>query len=244
MAMFGPEDHLVADHVSKTYGHGDARVDAIKDVTLAIPRGAYLAVVGASGSGKSTLMAVLGLLDRATSGTYRVFGRETETMSPRARAHFRRETVGFIFQSFHLMNDRSVVDNVSLPLVYAGMVPQAQNRRAGELLDRVGLTSKARKRPTELSGGEQQRVAIARALANRPQILLADEPTGNLDSATGAMILDLFDDLRQGGDLTLLVVTHDQQVAGRAERQVRMNDGMVIEDTGTAATASARLAFS
>ncbi|MGD9751567.1 MAG: ABC transporter ATP-binding protein [Acidimicrobiia bacterium] len=203
---------------------GPPEVRAVQDVDLVIPRGDYVSILGPSGSGKSTLLNLLGLLDRPTSGTYRLDGIDTATLPEARRAHLRGSRIGFVFQSFHLLNHRSVEENVGLALLYSGVPPRARRERAVAALERVGLGHRLGFTPLTLSGGERQRVAVARAVVNRPSLLLADEPTGNLDQATSAQILDLFDELHADG-LTLAVITHDTEVAARARHRVRMEDG-------------------
>jgi len=212
--------------VSRTFQAGDVSVTALKDADLSIGRGEYVAIVGPSGSGKSTLLNLLGLLDRPTEGTYHLEGVDTSLLEEGQRAGLRSRRIGFVFQSFHLLAHRTVLENVLLATVYNGM-PRAERVPAAEAaLRRVGLGHRMDFRPTTLSGGERQRVAIARALVTRPGLLLADEPTGNLDSATGEAVLELFDELRADG-LTLIVVTHDDYVSSHADRLVRLRDGRV-----------------
>lgn len=212
--------------VSRTFQAGDVSVTALKDADLSIGRGEYVAIVGPSGSGKSTLLNLLGLLDRPTEGTYHLEGVDTSQLQEGQRAGLRSRRIGFVFQSFHLLAHRTVLENVLLATVYNGM-PRAERVPAAEAaLRRVGLGHRMDFRPTTLSGGERQRVAIARALVTRPGLLLADEPTGNLDSATGEAVLELFDELRADG-LTLIVVTHDDYVSSHADRVVRLRDGRV-----------------
>ncbi|HZM42774.1 MAG TPA: ABC transporter ATP-binding protein [Acidimicrobiales bacterium] len=207
---------------------GPPAVHAVRDVDLVIRRGDYVSIAGPSGSGKSTLLHVMGLLDRPTAGTYRLDGVDTQAMSERERAGWRGRRIGFVFQAFHLLGARSVAENVELAMVYTGVTRRRRAERALAALDRVGLGHRVAFSPATLSGGERQRVAIARALVGGPSLLLADEPTGNLDSATAAAILDLFDDLHRDG-LTLAVVTHDEAVSRRAQRRVRTVDGSVRE---------------
>jgi putative ABC transport system ATP-binding protein len=207
---------------------GPPAVHAVRDVDLVIRRGDYVSIAGPSGSGKSTLLHVMGLLDRPTAGTYRLDGVDTRAMSERERAGWRGRRIGFVFQAFHLLGPRSVAENVELAMVYTGVPRRLRAERALAALDRVGLGHRVAFSPATLSGGERQRVAIARALVGGPSLLLADEPTGNLDSATAAAILDLFDDLHRDG-LTLAVVTHDEAVSRRAQRRVRTVDGSVRE---------------
>lgn len=212
--------------VSRTFQAGDVSVTALKDAELSVGRGEYVAIVGPSGSGKSTLLNLLGLLDRPTEGTYHLEGVDTSLLEEGQRAGLRSRRIGFVFQSFHLLAHRTVLENVLLATVYNGM-PRAERVPAAEAaLRRVGLGHRMDFRPTTLSGGERQRVAIARALVTRPGLLLADEPTGNLDSATGEAVLELFDELRADG-LTLIVVTHDDYVSSHADRVVRLRDGRV-----------------
>jgi len=218
----------IAD-LQKVYVMGEEQVGALAGADLAIGRGEYVAVIGPSGSGKSTLMNILGGLDRPSGGTYRFEGEDVGGFSDDELAAFRRRRIGFVFQSFQLLPRLSALQNVELPMVYGG-VPGAERRaRARELLERVGLGARAGHRPTQLSGGQQQRVAIARALANRPDLLLADEPTGALDSHTSEEILSLFGELNAAG-LTLVIVTHDPDVAAQAHRRVAFRDGLIVSD--------------
>lgn len=213
------------DRVSKVYGTGDAQVRALDRVTFRIPEGSLTAIYGPSGSGKSTLLNLIGLLDRPTSGTYRIRGIDTASIrSDRTRAQLRRETFGFIFQQFNLLPKLSALDNVMLPAIYAGR--RDRQRRACELLHTVGLSDRLHHRPSELSGGQQQRVAIARSLMNEPKILLADEPTGNLDRATGQSILTLLNELHANGQ-TVILVTHDAAITAGAEQTLSVVDGRV-----------------
>jgi putative ABC transport system ATP-binding protein len=215
--------------LKKTYLMGEEEVPALAGVSLSIARGEYVAVIGPSGSGKSTLMNILGGLDRPTSGSYAFEGEAVAGFSDDELADFRRRRIGFVFQSFQLLPRLTALQNVELPMIYAG-VPRAERRaRAAELLDRVGLGSRMGHRPTQLSGGQQQRVAIARSLANRPHLLLADEPTGALDTHTGDEVLKLFEELNAGG-LTLAIVTHDPEVAEQAHRRVAFRDGHIVSD--------------
>jgi putative ABC transport system ATP-binding protein len=217
-----------AENVTREYQLGGVTVPALRGVSVTIPAGDYAAILGPSGSGKSTLMHLLGGLDRPTSGTLRIAGRDVTELSATELARLRNHTIGFVFQSFHLLPRTTAVDNVALPLVYGGVRAGERRRRAAEMLDRVGLAHRLRHRPNQLSGGEQQRVAIARALVTDPTLLLADEPTGNLDSATGAEVLALLETLNRESGVAVVVVTHDQEVAGRAARQIRMRDGLVV----------------
>ena len=203
-------------------------IHALRGVSMRIDRGEFVAIVGASGSGKSTLMNVLGLLDRPDAGMYRLNGREVSSLTVKEQAHLRNAKIGFVFQSFHLLAHRSVLENVALAMVYTGVPRRERGDRARAALERVGLGHRIEFSPATLSGGERQRVAIARALVGGPSLLLADEPTGNLDSVTAGSILDLFDSLH-GQGLTLAVVTHDEAVSRRAQRRVRTVDGRVHE---------------
>jgi putative ABC transport system ATP-binding protein len=213
--------------VSKIYGSGDAEVRALDGLNLTVQRGDYLAVMGASGSGKSTAMNILGCLDRPTSGSYRLNGTEVESLSDDQLADLRNRELGFVFQQFHLLPQLSALENVVLPMVYAGVSPRERRERAVAALERVGLGQRLANRPNQLSGGQQQRVAIARAIINKPALLLADEPTGALDSRTTEEVLAIFDDLHRGG-ITLVLVTHEDDVAARAGQVVHFRDGRVV----------------
>jgi putative ABC transport system ATP-binding protein len=204
-------------------------VRAVDEVDLDVPAGETLAVMGPSGCGKSTLLHLLGGLERPTGGEVWLAGQRIDTLSERALARMRRRSIGFVFQSFHLMEELSAAENVELPALLAGRSPRAARRRAAELLERVGLTDRVRHLPSNLSGGECQRVAIARALVNEPLVVLADEPTGNLDTAAMVDVLRLFQELRSAGQ-TLLIVTHDERVAATADRLVSMCDGTFVDD--------------
>lgn len=205
---------------------GHPPVDAVRGVDLTVSRGEYVAVVGRSGSGKSTLLHLLGLLDRPTAGTYTLDGVDTAALGERQRARLRALRIGFVFQRFHLVAHASAIDNVVLGGLYAGRAARARRADAARVLDRVGLTHRRQATPDVLSGGERQRVAIARALVNSPSVLLADEPTGNLDSVTAADVLGLFDELHADG-ATIVMITHDPDVAARADRTIRIVDGQV-----------------
>jgi len=215
--------------LKKVYVMGGEQVPALAGISLSIDRGEYVAVIGPSGSGKSTLMNILGGLDRPTDGAYRFEGEDVGGFSDDQLARFRRRRIGFVFQSFQLLPRLTALQNVELPMIYAGMAPRERRGRATELLDRVGLGTRMSHRPTQLSGGQQQRVAIARSLANRPDLLLADEPTGALDTRTGEDVLQLFQDLNADG-LTLAIVTHDPGVAAQARRRVAFRDGHIVSD--------------
>ena len=213
--------------ISKIYGSGDLQVKALDELNLQVREGDYLAVMGASGSGKSTAMNILGCLDRPSSGTYRLNGMAVEQLDDDALADVRNRSLGFVFQQFHLLGHATAMDNVMLPMIYAGVPKDEREERAKAALTRVGLAQRLDNRPNQLSGGQQQRVAIARAIINRPSLLLADEPTGALDSSTTAEVLELFDELHQQG-ITLVMVTHEDDVAARAQRIARFQDGRVI----------------
>ncbi len=217
------------ENVTKVYQMGTVQVHALQGVSLAVQQGEYVAVMGASGSGKSTLMNMIGLLDRPTSGSYRIRGTEASQLSKRRLADLRNREIGFVFQQFNLLPRISAHRQVELPLFYAGISSRKGREMAHQALALVGLAERANHRPEELSGGEQQRVAIARALVNQPGLLLADEPTGALDSKTGDEVLDLIDRLQAQG-LTVIVVTHDPQVAQRAQRVITLSDGKIISD--------------
>jgi putative ABC transport system ATP-binding protein len=221
---------LELSRVSKVYGEGRAtRVEALRDVSLSIRRGESMAVLGPSGSGKSTLLHILGCLDRPTAGVVRLEGLATAGLRDAELAAVRNRKIGFVFQAFHLLPNETALENVALPLLYRGMGAFRARARAAEALSAVGLTHRARHRPGELSGGEQARVAIARALGKEPEILLADEPTGNLDSRSGAAILDLLVEANRRG-VTLVIITHDPAVAGRTGRHAHLLDGGLVEE--------------
>ena len=213
--------------ISKIYGSGDLEVKALDQLNLNVLDGDYLAVMGASGSGKSTAMNILGCLDRPTSGTYRLNGMAVEQLDDDALADVRNRSLGFVFQQFHLLGHASAMENVMLPMIYAGVPKDERIERAQAALTRVGLAQRLDNKPNQLSGGQQQRVAIARAIINRPSLLLADEPTGALDSSTTAEVLELFDELHQQG-ITLVMVTHEDDVAARAQRIAQFQDGRVL----------------
>jgi putative ABC transport system ATP-binding protein len=227
--MNRPDNVIDVAGVTKTYASGALQVQALRGLTFTIARGEYVAIMGPSGSGKSTLMNVLGCLDRATTGTYKLDGIDVSQLDDNQLAEIRLKKLGFVFQGFNLLARTDALRNVTLPLFYAGMPAKERERRALERLTEVGIGERARHKPTELSGGEQQRVAIARALVNDPAVLLADEPTGNLDSKTSSEILALFDRLSAGGR-TIIVVTHDEGVAKRSRRILRMLDGVIMSD--------------
>ena len=213
--------------ISKIYGSGDLEVKALDQLNLTVQEGDYLAVMGASGSGKSTAMNILGCLDRPSTGTYRLNGMAVEQLDDDALADVRNRSLGFVFQQFHLLGHASAMENVMLPMIYAGVPREERIERAQSALRRVGLAQRLENKPNQLSGGQQQRVAIARAIINRPSLLLADEPTGALDSSTTAEVLELFDELHQQG-ITLVMVTHEDDVAARAQRIARFQDGRAL----------------
>ncbi|MBC8647055.1 MAG: ABC transporter ATP-binding protein [Thermoanaerobaculia bacterium] len=225
--------------ITKVYQMGQTQVHALSGVTVGVERGEYLAIMGPSGSGKSTLMNLIGCLDTPTSGSYVLNGREVATMTDDELAAVRNQEIGFVFQTFNLLPRTSALHQVELPLVYSGLARKERRERAARALDAVGLTDRASHHPSELSGGQRQRVAIARALINDPSILLADEPTGNLDSQTGSEIMALFDQLNSRGN-TIVLVTHEEDIAAHARRIVRLLDGKVRDD-GPNERAAARM---
>jgi putative ABC transport system ATP-binding protein len=218
------------EHVTKIYQLGDTEVRALDGIDLHIGKGEMTAIMGPSGSGKSTLLAILGCLDTPTSGTYRLDGINVENMTDDQLAAIRRQKIGFVFQQFNLLSRTSALENVTLPLTYAGVPARDRRKRAVEALERVGLGDRLHHRPKELSGGQQQRVAIARALANQPAIILADEPTGALDSKTGTEIIGLFQQLLRESGQTVIYVTHDPFIARHTERIIRVADGIITGD--------------
>jgi putative ABC transport system ATP-binding protein len=218
----------------KTYVMGEEEIHALRGVAIAIERGEYVAIMGPSGSGKSTLMNLIGCLDTPTKGSYLLNDKEVASMNDDELARIRNEEIGFVFQTFNLLPRATALHNVELPLVYAGVPGKVRQERARAALDKVELTQRASHRPNELSGGQRQRVAIARALVNNPSILLADEPTGNLDSKTGLEIMSLFDRLHQGGN-TIILVTHEADIAAHAHRVIHIRDGQVEKDVRRAA---------
>jgi putative ABC transport system ATP-binding protein len=217
------------DKLSRRYQMGTETIHALRDVSLDIQRGEYVAIMGPSGSGKSTLMNLVGCLDSPTSGQYELNGSQVSQMDDNQLAEIRNKEIGFIFQTFNLLPRSDALRNVELPLIYAGMPGEERRQVALEALANVGLADRVHHKPNELSGGQRQRVAVARALVNRPSILLADEPTGNLDTKTGTEILALFEELSRKGN-TLIVVTHEEEVARHARRIIRIRDGLIASD--------------
>ncbi len=221
---------IALENVQKVYDTGAVKVPALRGVSLAIAAGEFVAITGASGSGKSTLMNIIGCLDHPSAGIYRFAGHDVNTLSRRELAVLRNRKLGFVFQGFNLLKRHSAVENVELPLLYAGVPPRQRRQRAMEMLALVGLSERARHLPNQLSGGQQQRVAIARALVNTPEVLLADEPTGNLDSRSSEEIMKEFDRLNRELGQTIVLVTHEHEVAAHARRQVVIKDGLVASD--------------
>ncbi len=222
---------LDAVGVTRTYQMEGVQVPALRGVSLRIDAGEYVAIAGPSGSGKSTLMHLLGCLDRPTSGTMSIGGRDVAKLSDGELAELRNSTIGFVFQGFHLLGRTSARDNVALPLLYRRVGRAERRRRAVAALETVGLGHRLDHRPGQLSGGEQQRVAIARALVGDPQVVLADEPTGNLDTRTGREVMDLLERLNAERNVAVVIVTHEQEVAGRARRQIHIRDGIIASDS-------------
>ncbi|MBV8639599.1 MAG: ABC transporter ATP-binding protein [Candidatus Eremiobacteraeota bacterium] len=230
-----PHPAIVLRAITKTYKTGALEVPVLHGIDCNVARGEYVAIMGPSGSGKSTLMNIIGCLDRPTSGTYVLDGEDVSNLNDNALAEIRLKKLGFVFQGFNLLARTDAQKNVALPLFYAGINGRERQRRAMAVLDEVGLRDRAHHKPNELSGGQQQRVAIARALINDPAVLLADEPTGNLDTKTSADIMALFDKLHDGGR-TILMVTHDEAIARRARRIIRLLDGLIVADEPSSLT--------
>jgi len=218
------------EDVHKTYRMGDVEVPALRGINLTIEHGEFVAVMGSSGSGKSTLMNILGCLDRPNTGKYFLEGHEVGSLKPDQWAYIRNKRIGFVFQGFNLLSRTTALENVELPMMYNGFAGQERHQRAIEVLSLVGLDKRLDHTPNQLSGGQQQRVAIARALVNRPSLILADEPTGNLDSATSNEIMALFQQLNTGQGITIILVTHEADIAAYARRQIIFRDGLVISD--------------
>jgi putative ABC transport system ATP-binding protein len=225
---------LVLQQVKKVYRMGDVEVNALDGVSLTVAEGAFVAIMGASGSGKSTLMNLIGCLDRPTSGSYFLAGQDVSQLSRNELATIRNRMLGFVFQNFHLLARTSAIENVGLPLQYAGVSQRERLQQAEEALRRVGLGDRLHHHPNQMSGGQQQRVAVARALVTRPKLILADEPTGNLDSRTSTEIMRLFQELWRAG-ITIILVTHEPDIAAYAARVIVMKDGRVLSDQGCAA---------
>ena len=221
--------------IERVFRLGDSEVHALRDIDLTIEAGEYMAVMGPSGSGKSTLLNIIGLLDRPDAGRYRLEGRDVTTLTPDEQADVRSRRVGFVFQSFHLVPRLTAAENIALPMMLAGIAPRERADRVERALKDFGLHDRAQHKPNELSGGQRQRVAIARATVMGPALILADEPTGNLDRATGDEVVHLLEDLNARG-VTLIVVTHDAHLGARAQRQLLMEDGAITNDTAVAAT--------
>ena len=221
------------EDVYKTYRMGDVEVPALRGINLTIERGEFVAVMGSSGSGKSTFMNILGCLDRPSSGKYFLEGQEVGSLRPDQWAHIRNQRIGFVFQGFNLLSRTTALENVELPMMYNGFAGHERHRRALEVLSLVGLDKRLEHTPNQLSGGQQQRVAIARALVNRPPLILADEPTGNLDSATSKEIMALFQELNARQGITIILVTHEADIAAHAKRQIIFRDGVVIADNAS-----------
>ena len=218
------------EHLSKVYRMGKIEVPALRDVSLEIEEGEFLAIVGPSGSGKSTLLNMLGCLDKPTSGAVFIGGVNTASLSENELAEIRRKKIGFIFQQFNLIHSLTALENVALPMFFAGVKSDARIKRATELLAKVGLRERMHHKPSELSGGQQQRVAIARALSNNPAVIIGDEPTGNVDSETGDAIMGILEGLNRNEGRTIIVVTHDTEIAAHAPRVIRMKDGRLLEE--------------
>jgi putative ABC transport system ATP-binding protein len=234
---------LKVSHISKQFKSGDTIVKAVDDISFEVPEGQFASIVGRSGSGKSTLLSLLGALDKPTSGGIEVDGRDMTKLGDHALIAYRCRQIGFVFQNYNLVPNLTAAENVMLPMEFAGTPPGLRKQRAIELLNQVGLTlDKQTRKPGRLSGGEQQRVAIARALANRPKLILADEPTGNLDSQTGKMIFDLLHDLARSENTTIVAVTHDLAIAGQTDVTFRLQDGKLVPATATTGRARPKAA--
>jgi putative ABC transport system ATP-binding protein len=219
---------ICLEHIYKLYGSGDTEVKALDDVNLTIERGEYCAIMGSSGSGKSTAMNIIGCLDRPTSGYYALDGVDVAQLGDQELAHIRNLKIGFVFQQFHLLSQLTALENVMLPMIYAGVSTKERRQKAMEALEHMGLANRVQNKPNQLSGGQQQRVAIARAIVNRPVLLLADEPTGALDSRTSQEVMDIFSELNEGG-ITVVMVTHEPDIARRSRRVIWFLDGQVLQ---------------
>jgi putative ABC transport system ATP-binding protein len=216
------------EHISKSFLVGSEIVYGLRNASIQVDKGEYIAIMGPSGSGKSTLLNILGLLDQPNEGSYFLEGNDVTSLTDDERAHIRRERIGFVFQFFHLVPRLTAQENIELPMVLAGITPAARRRRVKDILDQIGLAERASHRPEQLSGGQRQRIAIARATIMQPTVMLADEPTGNLDRAAGHDVVKILEALNQKG-LTLIMVTHDPELGHRARRQIRMDDGNIFE---------------
>lgn len=216
--------------IRKTYVMGEAKVEALRGVDLFIGKDEFVSIMGPSGSGKSTLMNIIGALDRPTAGQYFLEGEDVSRLTDNQLALIRNKKIGFVFQTFNLLPRKTTLQNVELPLIYGGYSPSERRRLAGETLERVGLGDRMDHRPNELSGGQRQRVAIARALVTSPSLIFADEPTGNLDSKTGEEIMDIFSDLNRDQEVTILLVTHEEEIAAHAKRVIHIRDGLIASD--------------
>jgi putative ABC transport system ATP-binding protein len=243
------DSHVSADHgaeviricdLHKTYQMGDIEVAALRGINVTILRSEFIAVTGASGSGKSTFMNIVGCLDRPTRGAYFLEGQDVSALSSDEWAHIRNRKIGFVFQGFNLLHRTSAVENVELPMMYNGFQSKERRQRALEVLKLVGLAERSHHLPNQLSGGQQQRVAVARALVNRPSLILADEPTGNLDTKTSVEIMELFQNLNQSEGITIVLVTHEPDIAQYARRQIVFRDGLIISDTVKALNETSR----
>ena len=241
MSSEGAASILELADVTRVYRDGDVSVEALRGVSAVVREGEFLAIMGPSGSGKTTLLGILGLLDRPTAGSYRLVGEEMASLNESRRAHVRGERIGFVFQAYNLLPRSTALENIELPLIYAGVSRKERTTRALEALAEVGLSDRAHHRPSRLSGGEQQRVAIARALVIRPSVVLLDEPTGNLDSASAEQVLGILGRVHRGG-ATMIIVTHSSDVAERASRILRLADGLVVADEPTESRVAIRAA--
>jgi putative ABC transport system ATP-binding protein len=238
MTMAAGDSLIELRALGKVFATDEVETHALSAVDLDIRNGEYLSIAGPSGGGKTTLLSILGLLDTPSSGTYRLAGTNVESLKPAERAAIRNREIGFIFQAFNLIGDLTVYENVELPLTYRGLSSAERKQRIEEALERVGMAHRRGHYPSQLSGGQQQRVAVARAIAGKPSVLLADEPTGNLDSKNGEAVMDLLSELHRGGS-TICMVTHDPRYAERADRSVHLFDGRIVDEEGVAAAVAA-----